>query len=102
MINNVISQALYDSQLQTIAMLKSFVTSNKLENKDSLIAIIDEFRNKLQLPKPGIKPKKDPSNYNLFIRDRINEYKKKNPSYNGHELMRMATAAWKIAHPKNI
>jgi hypothetical protein len=102
MIHNAISQALYESQVQTINMLKSYICSKKMDQTESFLKILEDFSTNLKLPKPVPKPKKDPSDYNLFIRDRINEYKKQNPSCNGHDLMRMATAAWKLAHPKNV
>lgn len=91
-----ITQALYESQLQTINMLRAFVaTRQKADgvNNVDFMTIVDEFSKSLK--NPVIKVKKDPSNYNLFIRDRINEYKKMYPQSNGHELMRMATTAWK-------
>lgn len=102
MIHHAISQSLYDTQVQTITMLRSFIYSKNVENKDNFLKLLEEFGSGLKLPKPLCKPKKDPSDYNLFIRDRINEYKKQHPSCNGHDLMRMATAAWKSSHPKNI
>lgn len=90
-----ITQALYDSQLQTINMLRAFVASRKNNEShvDAFISIVDDFSKSLK--NPMTKPKKDPSDYNLFIRDRINEYKRMYPQSNGHELMRMATTAWK-------
>jgi hypothetical protein len=41
------------------------------------------------------KPKKAPSAYNIFIRDKIAEIKKNNPATNGKDLMKLATVAWK-------
>lgn len=101
-VHSAIPQALYDSQVQTIHMLKTFLLVQKSEDYEKLLPVLDDFCKNLKCPRSCQKQRKDPSEYNLFIRDRINEYKKQYPDMNGHDLMRMATSAWKISHPKNV
>lgn len=100
--HHAISHALHESQIQTVAMLRSFIATKKPEHSDVFLRVIEDFSCSLKLPRPAPRLKKDPSDYNLFIRDRIKEYKKINPSYNGHDLMRLATAAWKSFNGKKI
>lgn len=103
-----IRQALYESQVHTLHMLKAFVSCKQNIDIDVQLIqnIIDEFTSQLKSPsvatKPAVKTKKDPSQYNIFIGDRITEYKKMHPERNGHELMRMATHAWKSCARKKV
>jgi hypothetical protein len=95
MIHPSIPQALYESQIQTVHALRNYISAKDLDSAEMFLRVLDDFSNSLKVPRVVTKPKKEPSDYNLFIRDRINEYKKLHPSCNGHDLMRMATAAWK-------
>jgi hypothetical protein len=102
MVHVAISQALFDSQLQTVNMIKNYVGCKDIDHKHVFLSILDDFYNYIKSTKGTLKKKKEPSEFNLFIRDKINEYKVLNPEYNGHELMRKAISAWKLANPKNI
>ena len=42
------------------------------------------------------KKKKEPSKYNLFIKENIKNLKKEFPDKNGKELMKMASDNWKV------
>lgn len=105
MVHKNIASALYESQIHTINMLVTYLQQNDAyKGYDSIMNIIDEFKNTLNYITfqdstntqiQPCKPKKTPSAYNMFIRDRIHEFKKKYPECNGHDLMRLATSAWK-------
>lgn len=45
--------------------------------------------------KPKSTEKKEPSKYNLFIRDEIQRMKKENPEIDNKQLMSMAASRWK-------
>lgn len=101
-IHSAIPQALYESQMHTVHMLKSFIM-NKMDDPDKWLTVLDDFSRNLNSPvNRCVKSKKDPSKYNMFIGDRISEYKKQCPELNGHELMRMATAAWRSSQTKKV
>lgn len=102
MVQIAISQALFDSQLQTVNMLKNYVGCKDIDQKHIFLSILDDFYNNIKTSKGSFKKKKEPSEFNLFIRDKINEIKVVHPEYNGHELMRHAIMAWKQANPKNM
>ena len=107
MIHKNIASALYESQLQTINMLITYIKQHdSFKTHECIVPIIDEFRKTLTCLTPSDihtsnsitnngKQKKMPSAYNMFIRDKIHEYKKQYPECNGHDLMRLATSAWK-------
>ena len=49
-----------------------------------------------KLDKDGnVKPKRAPTAYNLFVKERMGELKKENPELKGSELMKMAAGDWK-------
>lgn len=106
MVHKNIASALYDSQIHTINMLVTYLQQNDaFKGYESIMTIIDEFKNTLNCityqdtnASQSNKQKKAPSAYNMFIRDRIHEFKKKHPECNGHDLMRLATSAWKNKH----
>ena len=101
MLQVAISQALYDSQLYTLNMLKNYVNTRDLEQKSEFITILDDFYTTIKNTKgSAFKKKKEPSEFNMFIRDKIIEIKAQNPEYTGHDLMRKATLAWK--EQKNV
>lgn len=113
MIHKNIASALYESQLQTLNMLIHYIQHNeKHKLSENIIALIHEFKktlqtisshditNNLAVSGSSVKQKKAPSAYNMFIRDKIYEFKRMYPESNGHDLMRMATSAWKTAHGK--
>lgn len=45
--------------------------------------------------------KKEPTRYNLFIRDEIQRMKKENPSVDNKQLMSLAASKWKDFKEKN-
>lgn len=45
--------------------------------------------------------KKEPTKYNLFIRDEIQRMKKENPSVDNKQLMSLAAAKWREYKEKN-
>ena len=107
MIQSSISSALYNSQLYTIDSLVEYIKLNNIEYIDKFIPILNDFKSNISCDTNQqenicsivqIKSKKSPSAYNLYIRDKINEYKKMYPQTNGHDLMRLATSAWKRDH----
>ena len=108
MVYKNITSALYESQIYTINMLVSYLQEQNVNN-DFIYKSIDAFKKSLtQISVDDIYPvvpiintpkaKKLPSAYNMFIRDKIHEFKKQYPQSNGHDLMRLATAAWKTTN----
>lgn len=45
-------------------------------------------------------PKRPPSAYNLFVKDKMEELSKKRPEVNRQELMRMAVEEWRATKPE--
>lgn len=89
-----ITQALHESQLCTITALRNYICKHNL-NKDDFMKIIDDFQETIKKTGVYTKRKKEPSMFNLYIRDKINEFKVLHPESNGHDLMRMAISSWK-------
>lgn len=102
-----IEAALHEAQLVTVAMLKDYVTSASAvqcgaAERATFVEVLAEFTKDLRRrqlgKKPAPKQKKEPSAFNLLIRDKINQLKQEYPKSTGrtgHDLMRMAVAAWK-------
>lgn len=98
-LNKVVSENI-DTTLET---LKTFLIEKKVANIETLL---DEFK-AAQTPvnvfltdvKDGgkSKPKKTrtPSQYNLYIRDKMKELKEKDATLSGKNLMLAATKAWR-------
>lgn len=99
--------------LSTVDKLAEFLAT-KIEFDDDMKEVFEEFKNSLKdeykaLAKPSKKgknadgtdkKKREPTAYNLFIRDEITRLKKENPAMAGKELMSAATTAWKEQQSK--
>lgn len=114
LLNQAVVMIGYESKLAAVDKLQSFL-SQKIEFDGHMEEVFNEFKDILKnehtaelstAAKGGkgkgkatvgkVKTKKAPSAYNIFIKDKIAEFKAKNPDMkNGKELLKMATDAWK-------
>ena len=99
-----INQALAEAQLCTIKLFREFIKDKPINTKEDLLGIIGQFETEIVTQsRSSFRKKKEPSEFNLFIREKIIEFKKMHPDYHGHTLMRMAIKSWKAIarEPKN-
>ena len=74
------------------------IYKKKVQNSDDDDNDTDNKKKKtVKLDKDGnVKPKRAPTAYNLFVKERMGELKKENPELKGSELMKLAAGDWKI------
>lgn len=104
MVRPAINQALAEAQLCTMKLFREYIRNKPVNNKDELIEAMGHFENEIVTQsRTSFRKKKEPSEFNMFIREKIIEFKKLHPDYHGHTLMRMAIASWKAVarEPKN-
>jgi hypothetical protein len=101
-VNSSISAMVYETKVSTIEKLVIFLES-KIEMDSDLKQMLTEFKDNLKskesikatLRELGkqlvVKPKRAPSTYNLYIRDKMAQFKSAGHTGN---LMKMATDAW--------
>lgn len=92
------AQLVHEAKLAVIDELVTFFDS-KMEIEDDFKELITEFKGTLKTPeKPkrvkGEKKKREPSAYNLFVRDALNELKKEHPEMPSKDRMREALKQW--------
>lgn len=96
-----------ETALSTVDKLVTFL-SDKIEIDDEMKTLFDEFK---KTTKEGIKAsfknstrkggakdekkKREPSPYNLFIKEKMAEIKAKKPELKGKDLMKEAIEEWK-------
>ena len=95
-LNTAIATLVNETQLSTVDKIFAFL-GEKIEIDDDMKGYFDEFRGTLKVGKKGVsadaapKAKRAPSAYNLYIRDKMAEFKAAGHSGN---LMKMAIEAW--------
>lgn len=102
MIQTAINTAIQDSQLYTLNMLKEYLKSKDVQETDRVFNLLDNFSENVLSAPLLIKKKKEPSNFNIFIGNKIKEYKMLNPEYDGQYLMKLAIEDWKEHKEKNM
>ena len=96
MVRQVISQALCDAQLCTMKQFQEYIKDKDVHTKEDVVRCISQFESNIMIhSRCSFRKKKEPSEFNLFIRDKIIAFKKLHPDYHGHTLMRMAIESWK-------
>lgn len=96
MVRQVINQALREAQLCTMKQFYEYIKDKDVHTKEDMLQCISQFESEIMMhTRSSFRKKKEPSEFNLFIRDKIIEIKKLHPDYHGHTLMRMAIESWK-------
>lgn len=109
-LNKSLNKVISENVDTTLDALKTFLIEKKVD-QNNLETLFDEFK-AAQVPvniwggdaKDGgkAKPKKTrtPSQYNLYIRDKMKELKAQDASLSGKNLMMAATQAWRADKAK--
>lgn len=106
-VNKALAGLVEETALSTVDKLVSFL-SDKIEIDEDMKSLFDEFKKntkdeikasfKNNSRKGGAKEekkKREPSPYNLFIKEKMAEIKAKKPELKGKELMKEAIEEWK-------
>ena len=96
------AKVVHEASLAVIDNLVEFLDS-KVEIDDDFKELIAEFKGTLKAPTPSKagrvpkaeKKKREPSAYNLFVRDALNELKVSQPELSGKDRFREAMKQWK-------
>ncbi len=95
------AKVVHEANLAVIDNLVEFLDS-KVEIDDDFKELIAEFKATLKAPSAKAakvpkaeKKKREPSAYNLFVRDALNELKVSQPDLNGKDRFREAMKQWK-------
>ncbi len=95
------AKVVHEANLAVIDNLVEFLDS-KVEIDDDFKELIAEFKATLKAPSAKAakvpkteKKKREPSAYNLFVRDALNELKVSQPELNGKDRFREAMKQWK-------
>lgn len=125
LLNQAVAVIGYENKLAAVDKLQTFL-SEKMEIDNEFEGFFSEFKDILKKEHSeeltttskgskgkgskavvgaaaSVKVKKAPSAYNIFIKDKIAEFKAQNPGVkNGKELLKMATDAWKASKTANV
>lgn len=105
-LNKAISKIVDEVQTTTTNEIFEFVKTH-LKNESEFTAVFEEFKKTLKtdvvslfsisepVKKGADRKKREPSQYNIFIGEKIKELKATNSEKNGKELMKLAIEAWK-------
>lgn len=113
MINNAVSKALFETQLETLENFKKFLAAKDDVDMEFMEELINGFKDTLQAPKitgpkkgakgakksdsedGAEKKKRAPSAYTMYIQYQMQLLKKENPEIkSGKDLMAKAVEAW--------
>ena len=108
-INKAVADVVFEAKKQVIADFATFL-AEKIDFDDDMTGYFEEFTKTLQVEKPakvgkgkksasssdeeGVKKKRAPSAYNIYIKNKMAEIKAKQPELKGKELMKAAIEAW--------
>lgn len=81
------------------AHLNAVTETVKEELKEETKQMVKNTKGKKQ--KDPNAPKRPPTAYNLFVKEKMEELSKQHPEINRQELMKMAVAIWRKQHPKS-
>jgi hypothetical protein len=105
-LNKAVSKIVDEVQSTTTDKVFEFVKTY-LKNESEFTAAFEEFKKTLKtdvvsmfsisepVKKGADRKKREPSQYNIFIGEKIKELKATNSEKNGKELMKLAIEAWK-------
>jgi hypothetical protein len=108
-INKAVAGLVLEAKKQVIADFAAFL-GEKIDFDDDMTGYFEEFTKTLQVEKPakvgkgkkstsssdeeGVKKKRAPSAYNIYIKNKMAEIKAKKPELKGKDLMKAAIEAW--------
>lgn len=105
-LNKAVSKIVDEVQTSTTDKVFEFVKT-QVKNEAEFTAAFEEFKKTLKsevaslfsisepVKKGADRKKREPSQYNIFIGEKIKELKASNSEKNGKELMKLAIEAWK-------
>ena len=108
MVNAAISKIVFEAQLKVLEDFKKFLGS-KIDVDESMENDFVEFQATLKLAVPiakkkgrgkvssddeSIKKKRQPSLFNLFVKDKMTSLKAENPGKKGKEILTLASEKW--------
>jgi hypothetical protein len=82
--------------------IETFAEKLKID-RDSVVCDLDENGKKKRGRKnkeKKLRPKRNPSKYNVFIRENLNSYKESHPDVAHREAFKAVSALWKEQNPK--
>ena len=103
-IDAAVAKVVYDTQVKTINEFKAFLESKNVDVSD-MESEFTEFLSTFKVAavaekkvKQKVEPttKKQPTLFNLFVKDKMATLKAENPDKKGNEILSLASEAWKL------
>ena len=109
LVNAAISQVVYDTQVKTVIEFKAFLESKLIDVSDLesefseflsslkilVVPVVAEKKGREKTIKAEPAKKKQPTLFNLFVKEKMASLKVDNPDKKGKEILSMASEAWK-------